>query len=72
MKLIKTILILMVFTGAAAAGTYLPSEGNFDVSVWQTTGKKPFREILTSPFTVHAYTNRVPIDVNAAEVRGRY
>ena len=37
MKLIKTILILMVFTGAAAAGTYLPSEGNFDVSVWQTT-----------------------------------
>ena len=54
------------------AGTYLPGEGNFDVSVWQTTGERPFREILTSPFTVHAYTNRAPIDVDAAEVRGKF
>lgn len=54
------------------AGTYLPGEGDFDVSVWQTTGEKPFREILTSPFTVHAYTNRAPIDVDAAEQRGTF
>ena len=58
--------------GSAAAGTFLPGEGNFDVSVWQTTGEKPFREILTTPFTVHAYTNRAPIDVDAAEVRGTF
>ena len=54
------------------AATYLPGEGNFDVSVYQTTGERGFREVLTSPFTVHAYTNRVPIDVDAAEVRGRF
>ena len=48
------------------AGTYLPGEGNFDVFVYQTTGERGFREILTSPFTVHAYTNRAPIDVDAA------
>ena len=59
-------LALATAAGAAFAGTYLPGEGNFDVSVWQTTGDKPFREILTSPFTVHAYTNRAPIDVDAA------
>ena len=58
--------------GAALAGTYLPGEGDFDVSVWQTTGEKPFREILTTPFTVHAYTNRAPIDVDTAEVRGKF
>lgn len=58
--------------GAALAGTYLPGEGDFDVSVWQTTGEKPFREILTSPFTMHAYTNRAPIDVDTAEVRGTF
>ena len=58
--------------GSAVAGTFLPGEGNFDVSVWQTTGEKPFREILTTPFTVHAYTNRAPIDVDAAEVRGTF
>ena len=65
-------LALAAAAGAAFAGTYLPGEGNFDVSVWQTTGDKPFREILTSPFTVHAYTNRAPIDVDAAVVRGRF
>lgn len=54
------------------AGTYLPGEGNFDVSVWQTTGERGFREIPTSPFTVHAYTNRAPIDVDAAEKRGEF
>ena len=62
----------MIATAVLLAGTYLPGEGNFDVSVWQTTGERPFREILTSPFTPHAYTNRAPIDVDAAEVRGRF
>ena len=62
----------IIATAVLLAGTYLPGEGNFDVSVWQTTGEKPFREILTSPFTVHAYTNRAPIDVDAAEVRGKF
>ena len=57
---------------AATAATYLPGEGDFDVSVWQTTGEKGFREIPTSPFTPHAYTNRAPIDVDAAEVRGTF
>lgn len=64
--------LLTMFVGVVEAETYLPNEGNFDVSAWQTTGEKPFRAILTSPFTVHAYTNRAPIDVDAAEVRGRF
>ena len=62
----------LLFSALTLAGTYLPGEGNFDVSVWQTTGERGFREILTSPFTVHAYTNRAPIDVDAAEVRGKF
>ena len=62
----------LIAVAALLAGTYLPGEGNFDVSVYQTTGEKPFREVLTSPFTVHAYTNRAPIDVDAAEVRGKF
>ena len=55
-----------------ASGTYLPDEGDFFVRVWQTTGERAFRELKTSPFTVHAYTNRAPIDVDKAEVRGTY
>ena len=62
----------VALAGVVVAGTYLPGEGNFDVSVYQTTGERGFHEILTSPFTVHAYTNRAPIDVDAAEVRGRF
>ena len=57
---------------ALFAETYLPGEGSVDVAVYQTTGLHGFREILTSPFTPHAYTNRAPIDVDAAEVRGRF
>lgn len=57
---------------ATLGETCLPGEGKFDVSVWQTTGKRPFREIKTTPFTSHAYTNRTPIAVDKAEVRGRY
>lgn len=64
--------LLAVSTSVTEAETYISGEGDFDVSVWQTTGEKAFREILTSPFTVHAYTNRAPIDVDAAEVRGRF
>lgn len=71
-KMVVCCAVLAVFSGAACAGTYLPDEGNFDVSVWQTSGLKPFREILTTPFTVHAYTNRAPIDVDSAKVRGRF
>ena len=62
----------LLFSALTLAGTYLPGEGNFDVSVWQTTGERGFREIPTTPFTVHAYTNRPPIDVDAAEDRGVY
>ena len=62
----------LILSALLVAGTYLPGEGDFDVSVWQTTGERGFREVLTSPFTVHAYTNRAPIDVDAAEVRGRF
>ena len=57
---------------ALFAETYLPGEGSVDVAVYQTTGLHGFREILTSPFTPHPYTNRAPIDVDAAEVRGRF
>ena len=71
-NLTSVVALLTLTIGAAPAGTYLPGEGNFDVSVWQTTGEHPFREILTSPFTVQAYTNRAPIDVDGAEVRGTY
>ena len=58
--------------GQALSGTYLPDEGDVAVSVYQTTGRRGFREILTTPFTPHLYTNRAPIDVDAAEVRGTY
>lgn len=57
---------------ALIAATYLPGEGDFEVSVYQTSGRRAFREILTTPFTPHAYTNRVPIDVDGAECRGRF
>ena len=56
----------------ASAGTYLPGEGDIDVRVFQTTETRAFRELDTSPFTGHLYTNRAPIDVDAAEVRGTY
>ena len=69
---ISALLSAALFAGYAFAETYLPGEGNFEVSVWQTTGKRPFREIPTTPFTSHAYTNRPPIAVDRAEVRGRY
>lgn len=65
----------VVAFGLATSGvceTYLPGEGTIDVAVYQTTGLHGFREVLTSPFTPHAYTNRAPIDVDAAEVRGRF
>ena len=55
-----------------SARTYLPGEGDVDVSVYQTTGERAFREIPTTPFTVHAYTNRPPVDVDAAEERATY
>lgn len=58
--------------GCNFAETYFPCEGNYVVSVWQTTGKRPFREIPTTPFTPHAYTNRTPIAVDKAEVRGKF
>ena len=58
-------ILQVALAGVVVAGTYLPGEGNFDVSVYQTTGERGFHEILTSPFTVHAYTNRAPIDVDA-------
>ena len=58
--------------GAASAGTYLPGEGDIDVRVFQTTETHAFRELDTSPFTGHLYTNRAPIDVDAAETRGTY
>jgi len=65
--------IVVALCAVATLGeTYLPGEGKFDVSVWQTTGKRPFREIKTTPFTPNAYTNRTPIAVDKAEVRGRY
>ena len=57
---------------AASAGTYLPGEGDIDVRVFQTTETHAFRELDTSPFTGHLYTNRAPIDVDAAEARGTY
>ena len=72
MKIDKALCVVVVVSSCVTmAGTYLPGEGNLGVSVYQTTGERPFREILTSPFTVHAYTNRAPIDVDAAEVRGK-
>lgn len=52
---------------AAAGGTYVPDEGDIPVRVWQTTERKPFREILTTPFTVHAYSDKEPLDVDAAQ-----
>jgi hypothetical protein len=50
----------------AALGTYLPDEGGVPVRVWQTTGRKGFREVFTTPFTVHAYADKRPLDVDAA------
>ena len=50
----------------AALGTYLPDEGGVPVRVWQTTGLKGFREVFTTPFTVHAYADKRPLDVDAA------
>ncbi len=64
--------MLSSLIAAALALTYLPGEGNFEVSVYQTTERLPFHEVLTTPFTPHAYTNRVAIDVDNAEVRGSF
>lgn len=75
MKSVPLVLFVAAALGLARAAcgeTYLPGEGDVDVAVFQTTGERGFREIRTSPFTPHAYTNRAPIDVDAAEVRGRF
>ena len=65
---------LMVAIGFAPviADTYLPGEGNVRVDVYQTTGLKGFRNVPTTPFTPHEYTNRPPIVVDTAEERGTY
>lgn len=70
----KSLLGLLVAgaVGSLGAMTYLPGEGNFEVSVYQTTGTRPFREIRTTPFTSHAYTNRAPIAVDAAVPHGTF
>ena len=46
--------------------TFLPDEGDIAVRVWQTTEKKPFREVFTTPFTHHPYGDKAPLDVDAA------
>ena len=46
--------------------TYLPDEGDIAVRAWQTTEKKPFREVFTTPFTHHPYGDKAPLDVDAA------
>lgn len=58
--------------GSAFAETYLPGEGDFEVSVYQTTGEDAFCELPTTPFTRECYTNRVPLDVDTCEVRSTY
>ena len=72
--ILKSLLTAGIVSVALATGaeTFLPGEGDVAVSVYQTTGLKPFREILTTPFTPHAYTNRAPVDVDAAVPCGRY
>ena len=72
MKQPSLAVLVLALSSAVAAGTYLPGEGDIDVRVYQTTGRHAFRELDTSPFTGHLYTNRSPIDVDAAEVRGSY
>ena len=59
-------------SASADSGTYFPGEGDIPVRVWQTTGKKPFREIFTTPFTVHEYTDKQPLDVDAAQPDNEY
>jgi len=71
-KVLGSLLCGVVLPGGAIAETYLPGEGDFEVSVYQTTGVRGFRELPTTPFTVHSYTNRPPIDVDRAEVRSTY
>ena len=58
---------MAVVAAASGSGTYVPNEGDIPVAVWQTTGNKPFREIRTTPFTVHAYTDKAALDVDAAQ-----
>jgi len=56
----------------SSAETFFPGEGDIDVAVYQTTAECGFREIPTTPFTQHMYTNRAPVDVDAAKVCGRF
>ena len=62
-------IIASALLAALFAGTYVPNEGDIPVRVWQTTGEKSFREVPTTPFTHHFYTDRAPLDVDAAEER---
>lgn len=77
-KRILTVCLLAASATAIAGnvrtseGTYLPGEGDISVSVYRTTERKPFCEVPTTPFTIHRYSLRKPIDIDSAEVRGRF
>lgn len=74
MKTPHIILALSLSLVAVSSGaeTYLPGEGDIEVSVYRTTAKEPFHEVLTTPFTIHHYMCREPLNIDAAEVRGRF
>lgn len=54
------------------AETFLAGEGGVAVDVFQTSGRREFRAIPTTPFSTHICTQREPLDIDAAEVRGHY
>lgn len=64
--------LALLLSAATGAETFLPGEGDVEVSVYQTTARRPFRELPATPFTAHCYTNRAPIDVDGAAACGRY
>ena len=51
---------------AANAQSYVPKDGEIGFSLFQTTKDKPFRSVLSTPFTPHRYSDVGFLDLDSA------
>ena len=66
----KTVLslTLMLCSGAfSGAQPYVPQEGQIPFEIWQTSGTREKHQVLSTPFSPHAYSRFKCIDLDAAQ-----
>lgn len=70
----KTLIItaLALFSLQAAAGSYVPREGEVKFTILQTSGKQPLHEVKSTPFTIHPYPMLRAIDLDAEHPSHKY